>query len=57
VPGEQADVDVRGVGALEERCLGRGSEPAPGAEPEGRTGSVELKGAERFLMEVAILTA
>jgi hypothetical protein len=57
VPREHADVEARGVGAVEERRLRRRSEAALGAEAERGTGSVELKGAEGFLVEVAILAA
>lgn len=52
---EEADVDAGGVDALDERSLDGGCERALRSEAEGRTGSFELEGAERLLVEVAIL--
>ncbi len=52
---EEADVDAGGVDALDERSLDGRCERALRSEAEGRTGSLELEGAERLLVEVAIL--
>ena len=42
--------------ALYERRLDRRRQRPLGAETKGRTGSIQLEGAERLLVEIAVLT-
>ena len=54
---EEADAPAAGVDTLDERSLDGRCERALCTEAEGGTGSFELEGAERLLMEVAIFAA
>ena len=54
---EEARADAGDRRALDERCLDRRRERSPDSEAERRAGSVELEGAERLLVEVAVLAA
>jgi hypothetical protein len=54
---EEARADGGDRRALDEGCLDRRPERSLDAQAERRAGSVELEGAERLLVEIAVLAA